>query len=384
MKVIALVVVVAACGKPRSVVTMTAPAPAPAPVAVTAPVDDSTVSAPACSAVPFLYCSNETPVDTPLTLPGARVRALFDDQDDGFHVVDYAPSGAMPVAKGRCTVGAPVAAAVDEHDRYYVLCAERKGALTVKRLEADGTFVPAGVPVQEPVTIADEPTGDETFTTKHVLAVDNGAMWIVYARETPDFKDYYTSVSAQAVRLGSKPFLVAPGEHDYAGAYADGTQVVVMTTTTSAEGHRQELWALGADRAKQVRMPRTTPSDDCVDRWHGSRAFDNGSLELHLEIDATTEDTTNVGPVRATLPHARAIPAARARGPGAALCNSDESDESDVETPDKTIKRGAETLATNARSDAALSCSATDCVFAYTANVGISEHEFRVRRLPPR
>lgn len=318
-------------------------------------------------------CSDDRPVTTPLILPDGGIRLVFEDvtrgRDRGAHcrISDFTLSGATTVTAGCCERGHVVAAALDEADRFTVLCAEEptvgEETVVARRMESDGTFQDAS-----PVIDAGFPPPTDLHhidVRRHHLLIGDRAMWVVYDVAEYDFKPIYKRTFIQRLRAGAKP--ISLGGARFAAGYNSNGAVFVATARD--DGEWNAFHRVTEHEVIAIDDPKGTADARC-DAWHGTALDPAGALELRF----TQFLDGQVGvPVVLGLPGARPLPSATSRGSAIALCNGLDDGMAYSLRLDKLelkVVSGSE----------ALSCGAGGCILVYVGISADGEYRFRVRR----
>ncbi len=207
-------------------------------------------------------CREDLPVANPVTLANGRVRAVFEEEADQKNrsarcrVVDFTRSGEEAVATGCCERGHVVATALDESDRFYVLCQEGvlldDTHLVARRFDADGTFRNfSSTSTLVPSEFG--PGVDPQGVAKHRLIVANGSTWLIHdlSKDTGG-KELAEQTYVQATRDNAKPIEI---DASFAAAYVANATLFVITAYDDANGGTYRFYQLAADRAVRVEEP---------------------------------------------------------------------------------------------------------------------------------
>jgi hypothetical protein len=326
-------------------------------------------------------CRENLPVANPVTLANGRVRAVFEEETDQkvsgarCRVVDFTRSGEEAVATGCCERGHVVATALDERDRYYVLCKDglslEDTRLVARRLDPDRTFHNSS-PVTALVPTDFKDVSPKSIPRHHLLVAD-GSTWLVHdLSQNTGAKDLYDLSYVQAIRKGAKPLAM---DARFASAYVSDGTLSAITAAGDADDVKYRFYQLAGDRVVPLDEPAGVADARC-EAWHGTAVDGADRLELRLvQYDQATE---SYRPVTIKVPHGRALPSPISRGSEWALCNGQWSR---FTAP---LAIGSRELTARAVVGShAMSCTTSGCVLVYVSESEPGGHvRFHVHRLP--
>ena len=363
-RLLALVVVavaVVACGSAS-----------PTPASATAPPDPC-----ATKGSPGAVCTEVRPVANPVALANGTVRLVFDGElprelglgrdTEGCRVVDIDATGARVVASGCCSPGA-VAAALDQDERFYLLCARSAGddrrVYVAQRLEAHGGFTT--LPDSVAFSARDTAGADVTLVRDRLL-IAGRTIVVAHDVGTRGGGGAPQRTYVQPLRAGTSTSLVESNGPLF--LYYSIGDVLYGLGSRVAEG-AVEPFELGVRPRVRPTLPPGSPSPDCA-AWSGASLRPGHSLGLRLVMPGSAGRAVTV-----EVPGAHAAPSATSRGVAPPICNGGPDD---APAP---LSLGDRVIAADALPRSAVaSCGPAGCLLVFTTDTEGAGQRFHIRRI---
>jgi len=347
-------------------------------VARTSSVSTSAADPCASQTSPGAVCTELRPVANPVALAGGVVRLVFDGElprelglgrdAEGCRVVDVDATGARVVATGCCSPGA-TAAALDQDERFYLLCARAAGddrlIYVAQRLEPAGSFSTLPDSVAFSARDAAGVAGDVKLTRDRLL-IAGRTIIVAHDVATRDGAGLRERTYVQPLRAGTSTSVVESSGPLFL-YYAIG-DVLYGLGSRVAEG-AVEPFELGVRPRSRGALPVGAPSPDCA-AWTGASLRPGHSLGLRFVMPGAGRAVT------VEVPGARAAPTTTSRGVAPPICNGG---------PDQgraPLSVGDRVIAVDAVPGSAVaSCGPAGCLLVFTTDTAGAGQRFHIRRI---